>query len=77
MRRLEADVFPVIGSLPIAKIPAHRLVAMAKKIEARGALGGRDRGRDHPLDRSSGRRADVEPRAGWSTWTSRAMRDAR
>jgi integrase len=38
LRRLEADVFPAIGSLPIAEIPAHRLVAMAKKIEARGAL---------------------------------------
>jgi integrase len=38
LRRLEADVFPAIGSLPIADIPAHRLVAMAKKIEGRGAL---------------------------------------
>ena len=38
LRRLEADVFPVIGLLPIAEIPAHRFVAMAKKIEARGAL---------------------------------------
>jgi integrase len=38
LRRLEADVFPAIGLLPIAEIPAHRLVAMAKKIEARGAL---------------------------------------
>lgn len=38
LRRLEADVFPALGNLPIAEIPAHRLVAMAKKIEARGAL---------------------------------------
>jgi integrase len=38
LRRLEADVFPVIGLLPIAEIPAHRFVTMAKKIEARGAL---------------------------------------
>jgi integrase len=38
LRRLEADVFPALGSLPIAEIPAQRLVAMAKKIEARGAL---------------------------------------
>lgn len=38
LRRLEADVFPSLGSLPIAEIPAQRLVAMAKKIEARGAL---------------------------------------
>ena len=38
LRSLDADVFPVLGSLPIADIPAHRLVAMAKKIEARGAL---------------------------------------
>jgi integrase len=38
LRRLEADVFPAIGALPIAEIPAHRLVAMAKRIEERGAL---------------------------------------
>ena len=38
LRRLEADVFPALGSVHIADISAHRLVAMAKKIEARGAL---------------------------------------
>ncbi len=38
LRRLEADVFPVIGGLPVADITAPKLVAMAKKIEARGAL---------------------------------------
>ncbi|MFT3816048.1 MAG: tyrosine-type recombinase/integrase [Rubrivivax sp.] len=38
LRRLEADVFPAIGSKPIADITAPQLLAMAKKIEARGAL---------------------------------------
>lgn len=38
LRRLEADVFPVIGALPVAAITAPKLVAMAKRIEARGAL---------------------------------------
>jgi len=38
LRRLEADVFPVIGALPVADITAPKLVAMAKRIEARGAL---------------------------------------
>jgi integrase len=38
MRRLEADVFPALGSLPIADITAPKLVAMAKKIENRDAL---------------------------------------
>lgn len=38
LRRLEADVFPVIGSLPIADVTAPKLVAMARKIEKRGAL---------------------------------------
>lgn len=38
MRRLEADVFPVIGARPIAEIEAPELVRMAKAIEARGAL---------------------------------------
>lgn len=37
-RRLEADVFPVLGRKPIAEITAPQLLAMAKKIEARGAL---------------------------------------
>ncbi|HWH73113.1 MAG TPA: integrase arm-type DNA-binding domain-containing protein [Methylibium sp.] len=38
IRRLEADVFPAIGSKPIGDITAPQLLAMAKKIEARGAL---------------------------------------
>ncbi len=38
LRRMEADVFPVIGSKPIAEITAPQLLAMAKKIESRGAL---------------------------------------
>jgi integrase len=38
LRRLEADVFPEIGRRPISEITAPMLVAMAKKIEARGAL---------------------------------------
>lgn len=38
LRRLEADVFPVIGALRVEEITAPKLVAMAKKIEARGAL---------------------------------------
>jgi integrase len=38
LRRLEADVFPEIGRRPVAAITAPMLVAMAKKIEARGAL---------------------------------------
>jgi len=33
IRRLEADVFPVIGKLPIRQVTAPRLVAMAKLIE--------------------------------------------
>lgn len=37
-RRLEADVFPAIGTRPIAEIEALELVAMMKTIEKRGAL---------------------------------------
>ena len=37
LRRLEADVFPAIGTRPIAEIEAPELVAMAKEIEKRGA----------------------------------------
>lgn len=37
LRRLEADVFPEIGALPVARIKAPMLLAMAKKVEARGA----------------------------------------
>jgi integrase len=38
LRRLEADVFLDLGRRPIAEITAPQLLAMAKKIEARGAL---------------------------------------
>jgi integrase len=37
MRRMEADIFPEIGALPVEKIKAPMLLAMAKKVEARGA----------------------------------------
>lgn len=38
LRRLEVDVFPVLGSRPIAEVTAPQLLAMAKRIESRGAL---------------------------------------
>ena len=38
IRRLAADVFPILGHLPIAEVTAPKLVLMAKRIEARGAL---------------------------------------
>lgn len=38
LRRLEADVFPEIGNLPIKEVTAPILVRVAKKIESRGAL---------------------------------------
>jgi integrase len=38
IRRLELDVFPVIGAKPASAITAPQLLAMAKKIEQRGAL---------------------------------------
>jgi integrase len=38
LRRLEADVFPAIGSRPVDAIEAPELVAMVKAIAARGAL---------------------------------------
>ncbi|HEY4081667.1 MAG TPA: integrase arm-type DNA-binding domain-containing protein [Burkholderiaceae bacterium] len=38
LRRLEMDVFPDIGSKPVSEITAPQLLAMAKKIESRGAL---------------------------------------
>lgn len=37
LRRLESDVFPAIGALPVSKIKAPMLLALAKKVEARGA----------------------------------------
>jgi integrase len=38
LARLEADVFPAIGSRPVAEILAPELVEMVKTIEKRGAL---------------------------------------
>lgn len=38
LRRLEMDVFPELGPKPIGDITAPQLVAMAKKIESRGAV---------------------------------------
>ena len=38
LARLEADVFPAIGSRPISEILAPELVSMVKAIEKRGAL---------------------------------------
>lgn len=38
LRRLEIDVFPVLGAKPIDEITAPQLLAMAKNIEARGAV---------------------------------------
>jgi len=38
LRRLESDVFPAIGSRPIAEIQAPELVAVMKDIEKRGAI---------------------------------------
>ncbi|MDO3376557.1 tyrosine-type recombinase/integrase [Geoalkalibacter halelectricus] len=38
LRRLEADVFPVIGDHPLADIKAPELLAMLRRVEARGAL---------------------------------------
>jgi integrase len=37
MRRLEVDVFPQIGRLPIATIKSAQIVALAKLVESRGA----------------------------------------
>ena len=37
-RRLQADVFPVLGAQPMSSITAPQLLAMAKRIESRGAL---------------------------------------
>ncbi len=38
LRRLEADVFPALGGRSLASITAPQLLAMAKGIEARGAV---------------------------------------
>ena len=37
LRRLEVDVFPMIGALPVAHVRAPDVVAAARKAEARGA----------------------------------------
>jgi integrase len=37
LRRMKSDIFPAIGSLPIAEIEAPALVSMVKAIEQRGA----------------------------------------
>jgi len=38
LRRLQADVFPVLGEKPINEIKAPELLAMLRRIESRGAL---------------------------------------
>ncbi len=38
LRRLQADVFPVIGARPIGEIRPPELLAMLRRIESRGAL---------------------------------------
>lgn len=38
MRRLEMDVFPVLGHKPVGEVTAPQLLAMAKRIESRGDL---------------------------------------
>ena len=38
IQRLEVDVFPRVGTLPIADISAPELLTMLRQIEARGAM---------------------------------------
>ncbi len=38
LRRLESDVFPVLGRKPVGEVTAPQLLAMAKRIESRGAI---------------------------------------
>lgn len=38
LRRLQADVFPVLGARPIGEIKAPEILAMLRRIESRGAL---------------------------------------
>ena len=38
LRRLKADVFPVLGREPVSEVTAPQLPAMAKHIESRGAV---------------------------------------
>jgi integrase len=38
IRRMEADIFPVIGYKPVNEITAAQFIAMVRKVESRGAL---------------------------------------
>ena len=38
LRRMEADVFPALGSMPIGSVTARHLTQMAKAVQDRGAL---------------------------------------
>ena len=38
IRRMEADIFPVIGAKPVNDITAAQLIIMIRKVESRGAL---------------------------------------
>jgi len=38
IRRMEADIFPVIGHKPVNEITAAQFIAMVRKVESRGAL---------------------------------------
>jgi len=38
LRRLESDVFPALGRKPVGEVTAPQLLAMAKRIESRGAI---------------------------------------
>ncbi|MBC3812757.1 tyrosine-type recombinase/integrase [Undibacterium aquatile] len=38
LRRLEIDIFPQIGSMPIASITHQQMIAALRKVEARGAV---------------------------------------
>ncbi len=38
IRRMEADIFPVIGAKPVNEITAAQFIAMVRKVESRGAL---------------------------------------
>ena len=38
INRMEADIFPAIGAKPVNDITAMQLIAMIRKVEARGAL---------------------------------------
>ncbi|UJP04501.1 MAG: integrase arm-type DNA-binding domain-containing protein [Nitrosomonas sp.] len=38
IRRMEADIFPIIGHKPVNEITAAQFIAMVRKVESRGAL---------------------------------------